>query len=144
MRQRFKHRACATSLLVLWILVPLLALAHVALEEHTYCAEHQRLEEAGDIHGGASRLVSDLAPDAEEHPPRAVSGNSSENTAGGHERCALSEDFTRDAQCPSLLVRTLTTSQCFAPVVLPVATPVIRAIALLRNAPKSSPPQLAA
>lgn len=144
MRQRVKHRVAATSLLVLWILVPLLALAHVALEEHTYCAEHQRLEEAGDVHRGANGAISDVALGSEDHHPPTVSGNSSESDTGGHERCALGDEFTRDAQCPGLLVRTLTATQFFAPVAPPAASPALRTIALLRIAPKSSPPQLTA
>tara|TARA_R110002096_G_scaffold77896_11_gene183507 strand:- start:33639 stop:34073 length:435 start_codon:yes stop_codon:yes gene_type:complete len=144
MRMPAKNLFAAATLLVLWIVVPLLSLAHVALEEHTYCAEHQRLEEAQDAHGKS--LAARALDAAEDHaePPVARSGDGSTGASdGGHESCAFGDDFTRDAQCvPHTSVGIV---PAIAFLVLPKTrlAPAKAAIRLIHLAPKNSPPQRA-
>lgn len=144
MRMPAKNLFAAATLLVLWIVVPLLSLAHVALEEHTYCAEHQRLEEAQDAHNQGQ--ASNALDAAEEHPKAPAvrsTDRSSGDEDGGHEGCAFGDDFTRDAQCVAHSSADIAPAIAF--IVLPKThlAPAIAAIRLIHLAPKNSPPQLA-
>ncbi len=140
MRQSIQQRVAATTMLVLWILVPLLSLAHIALEEHTYCAEHQRLEEAGNSHGGRSTISAALGAETEVGP-KADSSPASQRRTGSHERCALADDFTRDAQSPAHAFPSQAPQLAFSDAISINRAEVASNIALLHAAPKNSPPQ---
>ncbi|MCP4448607.1 MAG: hypothetical protein GY811_25205 [Myxococcales bacterium] len=141
MYQSHKYRVAAISILVLWVVLPLVTLGHVVVEDHTYCADHQRLEETGDAQDSAGHAA--LVLDADE-AATANSGSSPADGTGGHERCALGDDVARDAQCPGYLLPTLVPQLAFAALGPSNVGGVHLSISILRAAPKNSPPTLSA
>lgn len=130
----------ATCLLVVWIATPLLALAHVALEEHRYCAEHEQLEEGADGHAqGAERG----APDANDTPSSTLTPGDPGDSQVEHEGCAFGESFPLEDHF--VLPSDLASEPALASEAPPV--PGVRALAaklpLFLFAPKNSPPPVA-
>jgi hypothetical protein len=144
MRMPAKNLFAAATLLVLWIVVPLLSLAHIAIEEHAYCAEHQRLEEAPGAHGRSdSANVLENAEGTAQPSVARTSEIPSNGQGDKHEGCAFGDDFTREASYVAQ------SSYGLAPPAsafdIPqniLAAPARAAIRLILLAPKSSPPQL--
>jgi len=115
----------AAILATLWVLAPLLGATHGLTHSHRYCAEHGAFEES--------------SPDHREP----IAGQSSATTGaarGGHEECAFSQLFCRDAW-----VGTPENTGSVIGVFQHRGTPAlesieVRPIPLLASAPKSSPP----
>ncbi len=133
MRRETQGLATTTlCLLVVWIATPLLSVAHAALEEHRYCVDHERLEEASESHS--------RAPGAKGSAQANVSHAHSDELPTEHVDCAFDEDFTRAAPDRFLPYPLATTSPCFLlPAPLRAVLPA-ESIPLLSIAPKSSPP----
>lgn len=120
-------------LLAIWILTPLLSVAHVALEQHSYCIEHERLEEGQDGH---SQVVeSDEGGLLNSRPPAG-------HDEAGHEACAFGEDFTRASSCIVSYVLVANEALAFAGAPA-LSTSVVESTRLLLVAPKNSPPLIA-
>ncbi len=125
----------AATLLILgvWIASPLLSVVHAVFEEHRYCAEHERLEEASETH---------VPGDSKTGATGAIASSNSGELPTEHEDCAFDEDFTRTIPDSTLVL--LATP---APAILPPAQirtiAFVHGISLLHVAPKSSPPTIA-
>ena len=125
-------------LLAVWLSMPILAVAHVVVTEHRFCAEHERMEEGTGVH----------APGVEEagteHDDTArVCGDQTEESELDHEACAFGDSFTlEDAfiQPSDLTVEPALASE--APPA-PHSQTVHCSLPLLLVAPKSSPPHIA-
>lgn len=125
-------------LLAVWIATPILSAAHVMLVQHSFCAEHERLEEGADVHAsGIDSGASDTSELATVSPGHPV------DSEPGHEGCAFGEDFPLEDYF--LLPTTLDAE----PAMASEASQLLRALAadqrvpLLLVAPKNSPPQFA-
>jgi len=115
-----------------------MAAAHVALVEHSFCAEHERLEEGAEVHlPGTDEAHSHASETA------AVSPGHPEDLQAEHEGCAFGESFTLEdcfvlpvdlAAEPALAIE--------SPQVLRSGT-LAESLPILRVAPKSSPPSVA-
>jgi hypothetical protein len=125
-------KAPAILLLAIWIASPLMSVAHAAMVAHTYCAEHERVEEGDNIHATKHH--------DESHALSAVSPVQEDNA---HKDCAFSEDFTLEEYfvlASSLIVEVAPTIEV-APVLHSKTD--AKGLPLLLIAPKSSPPLFA-
>lgn len=138
MNRQSPHILSAALLLMVWIATPILAVVHGVVERHTYCAEHERVEDAVESHITASLLKGD-EPRDDEAQSKIGRGETPEHSEG-HEDCAFGDSFTRE-------ILVFTFDLVFAPAQLaltrpgtpPIATGAA-AVALFRIAPKNSPP----
>jgi hypothetical protein len=120
-------------LLAVWIAAPLLSVAHVALDEHTYCAEHERLEEGANAHSEP--------PSEQDSTASVFSSREPGESPDEHEACAFGEDFTRETWTLSHdFVVTPMLAVERAPAL--VAFDLVKTTPLLLVAPKNSPPIL--
>ncbi len=87
MRFRTIQLLATLSLLIAWVATPLLSVAHLALEEHRYCAEHERLEESN-----SHTLESTAANDSEQQSVVRRSSLPSDERPS-HEACAFSPEL---------------------------------------------------
>ena len=133
MHRNFAQLVASLCLLAVWIATPLLSVAHLALEEHSYCAEHERLEEGA--HGKAQNESSTSAI-AGVHVAPDLPGEGDED----HEDCAFGDDFTREClHClPSQSAHAAPTALVVDPFLLASIAPATSDLLLL--APKNSPP----
>lgn len=135
MRRRTTELLASIILLVVWIATPLFAVVHVAVEEHRFCAEHQRLEEGASAHqddaviaAAPEIVVSERVLRSPDVPQRA------------HEVCASVDCLSVDTLRPDAK------GQSIVAVASVYATPLLlRAqytyrIAPILIAPKCSPP----
>lgn len=143
MYRRLSHTVGAMLLLLVWISIPLLSSIHVALEEHRYCAEHERMEEGTKAHNGSADngSLADSAWTSSEPPvsDNAVSGRQPSEESE-HANCVFVDSFTIDSirfdDAPAIDKSSATALVSWA------AKPsdAVRVIALLYIAPKCSPP----
>lgn len=129
-RLRAIHRVAAFAISLLWCAGPLLADLHAAAEVHRFCVEHGVIEEAG---GGAA-----VAGRGEAGGGPAARGEA--ESGPGHDECAFSE-LWRSGQTPALQRFELVTREPAKerPALVP-PNPGERPVALIRLAPKTSPP----
>ena len=135
MRRDKRHILSAALIVAVWLATPILSVFHIAFEEHSYCAEHESLEE------GPSAHASDARPNVGGHD--AAFAGSKDTPEPNHEECAFGESFTRDTisvdqPCFAEIAHTVS-----APPAPPIASDAGPAIPLLLAAPKSSPPHAA-
>jgi hypothetical protein len=140
MRSRASHSLAATLVLAVWILAPVLAVIHVALEDHIYCAEHQRLEEGSDAHsavGDSAMTQADAkGSQTQSFQPR------SEESAASHEGCAFGEDFTREGLRLEHRISAEPALMASDSEAIRLTGNASSGIPLLLSAPKNSPPSL--
>ena len=127
----------AILLLVVWIATPLLAVGHVAVEEHRYCVEHQRLEEGANTHRGDASIEASPEIVVSERILRV-----SELPERSHEVCASVECLSVDTLRPDNKAQNVVAvkSQYTALVLLKAQDSY--QIAPITIAPKCSPPHL--
>jgi hypothetical protein len=118
----------AGALALLLLLAPVLGIVHGLGEAHGYCAEHQAFEERG---GGTARAAEQVGVSA---PPGAARDDH-------HEACA----FAPATAAPAPLAEQPLALRAPAPRApgLPALEAPPLPVAILRLAPKSSPPPLA-
>lgn len=128
----------AFALLVVWIATPLFAVVHVVVEEHRYCAEHQRLEEGGEAHDDEASSVAASQDSEDSKSERSL--RESTLPQRSHELCA-------SVDCLSLeTLRTGVKGQNVVAMTTEYATPLLPTaqhtyrLAQLLVAPKCSPP----
>lgn len=133
MDRRLRHIFLSGLLAAIWILTPLLSVVHIALEAHTYCAEHGVLEEGRTNHTNElGETDSDLSPAfhaTQERP---------ENES--HSGCAFNDLATHDITPHVIEVKVtlVPTSVLVSEITYKKsASPIAR---LFRTAPKTSPP----
>jgi hypothetical protein len=125
---RAPHRFSALLVALLWAGAPVLAALHANAEVHRYCAEHGVLEEVAA--GGGATGVPVLGGGA---------AASDAETSAPHDDCA----FARYCHFGQLLTRfslPATGALAVRTVALPRATTAASTLAILRLAPKTSPP----
>ena len=133
MRRSSLQILASLCVLVVWIMTPLLSVVHVVVEEHRYCAEHERLEEDEGHAQGVERVS--------ETSTSRVAPNTPAEPSGEHADCAFGDDFSRDDYILSHHL-TLHVGLGFAPsAALWVAAPSLADLLLV--APKTSPPLVA-
>ncbi len=138
MGRNYPHILSAALLLMVWIATPILSLVHGLVQEHSYCTEHERLEDADKAHS-RSPLLADSSKEAREALARIPQGEAPGHS-GGHEECAFDDSYTRET-----LVIELDASMATALLALTVSgvdPPAVHtpSTALFRIAPKNSPP----
>ncbi len=136
MRVRLLNIAAAILLLVVWLATPLLSVVHITMEEHTYCAAHDRLEEGSSVHSSDS---GELEPTQSEAPVASTGQNGSESE---HEQCALGDCFTLEKLSPSNKLLSSATEAADVNVQRFTNISAGERIPLLAIAPKCSPPSL--
>jgi hypothetical protein len=119
------HRISAAILASLWIVVPVVAAVHAVVDEHTWCAEHAAFEEGGRAGAAAASDTRGIA--------------ASDGPAGCHRDCALG-DFVAGDTPSDEPERGVAIAAAGAPAAPPADATGAPPIALLRLAPKSSPP----
>jgi hypothetical protein len=124
---RSRVRLPAALLALIWIGAPLGSVVHIAVDRHTWCPEHQAVEEMSPLEGTEAAGHAT----AEERAPE----------PNDHEDCAtdelFSQTFTLGLDAPAVTA---------APAALPSAAVAslvdAPAIPILSFAPKSSPPAI--
>jgi hypothetical protein len=123
---RVRHRTSALLVALLWTAAPMLAALHANAEVHRYCAEHGALEDGSTgadtagVDGGAT------ASDA--------------GTSAPHDDCAFAR-YCRFGQLLTLFALPATGELPVSTMIVPrpvMAPPA--ALAIIRLAPKTSPP----
>lgn len=123
------RRVVATSLALLWALVPLASVLHSDGHGHRYCAEHRAFEE--DVSGSEGRQP------AASDDTYAVAPQAGED---GHVRCPIAHPGSRDATpVGALVTRGVLVEE--APATHGAVTHAAP-IDVLARAPKASPPFL--
>jgi hypothetical protein len=125
---RAVHRFSALLVALLWAGAPVLAALHANAEVHRYCAEHGVLEEAAAGDGATGLPVlggGAAASDAESPPP--------------HEDCAFAR-YCHFGQLLTNFALPATGALAVRTVVLPRPHLVAPTLAIIRLAPKTSPP----
>lgn len=91
MYQQYRYTILAAILAALWIATPLLAVVHIALDSHTYCAEHGILEEGVTHH--------DTSDASRQAPSGAAADASTEGfpNDSGHTPCGFGDTATLDS-----------------------------------------------
>ncbi len=135
MRVRLLNIAAAILLLVVWLATPLLSVVHITMEEHTYCAAHDRLEEGGTHSSDPAELESTQS----EAPVASAGQNGSESE---HEQCALGDCFTLEKLSPSTKLLSSPTEAADVNIQRFTNISAGERIPLLTIAPKCSPPSL--
>ncbi|MCP3057360.1 hypothetical protein LXT21_01060 [Myxococcus sp. K38C18041901] len=124
-------RACAATLAVLWLALPLVGALHSGEHAHRYCAEHRAFEELDD----EGLLASFARPGTES----AVALADGEAGGDSHARCALAWAQARQVEfLPSGLLLTLPPSRQL--LLLGESVGEGCGVPLLALAPKGSPP----
>ncbi len=137
MRHQHRHTIIASLLAAIWIAVPLLAMIHIAAEEHNYCAEHGALEEGSGHHSSNASLASD----AKEAPADALGSapmRLPDNDA--HTGCALTEQATHDIAPFEIAISVEAAPGLVTKRRSVVVAEAVASINILRGAPKTSPP----
>ena len=135
MRANFSYIAATILLLVVWCATPLLAVAHIAIVEHTYCATHDRLEEGGGAHNSARAELAQSEAQA--------SSAGDDSSESEHKLCALGDCFTLEKLSPNTNVfSSVTTLAAGINTQRFVDINTDERIPLLAIAPKCSPPAL--
>jgi hypothetical protein len=123
---RATHRLAAVLVTLFWSAAPILAAVHASAEVHRYCAEHGMVEEGSSARTGAAADARPAARDASAPAPE-------------HDGCAFAR-VCRFGQVlgPVILVAAgqLDPTPASAPTPATPAPP----LAVLRLAPKTSPP----
>jgi hypothetical protein len=119
------QRFSALFVALLWCAAPVLALVHGSAEAHRYCAEHGRLEDAGDGGSGEDGAARRQIVDAQ-------------GTAS-HDDCAFSQTCRFGQTLIAFLLEACGTLEA-PPLVQPQRDPAPPPIALISFAPKTSPP----
>jgi hypothetical protein len=138
MRRSVSALLTSICLLAVWLSTPILAVAHMVVAEHRFCAEHERLEEGTEGHAPGVDQAG-----TERDDSSAVCADQTEESESGHESCAFGDSFTlEDAfiQTVDLAVEPAFASE--ASLALHSKT-VHSSLLLLRVAPKNSPPHIA-
>jgi hypothetical protein len=143
-------RCIATVLAVLWCVQPLALVVHARAHAHTYCAAHNAFEETSGGAGATEQAGVADASDGDVAPGRllwvlgatgAESPSGLPPEAGAHQDCAaagaLSAEVTGPAPVAPLLLPAVP-----APALYLADAPGRASVALLRVAPKASPPPL--
>ncbi|MFY1825017.1 hypothetical protein ACN47A_03825 [Myxococcus fulvus] len=124
-------RACAATLAVLWLALPLVGALHADEHAHRYCAEHRAFEELGD--------EALLASAVRQGPGTEVELTDGEEGGDSHARCALAWAQARPvAFLPSGLLLTVSPSRQL--LMLEESVGHGSGVPLLALAPKGSPP----
>jgi hypothetical protein len=124
-RSRATHRLAALLVGVFWCAAPILAAVHANAEVHRYCAEHGMVEEAAAA-SAARPADESAAHDASERPP-------------AHDGCAFAK-VCRFGQVLASFVLPVAGALDPTPVATPALAQAAPPLALLRLAPKTSPP----
>lgn len=122
------NQVAGLLLAALWIAAPVAESVHASTHVHRYCAEHQTIEEVGEVSGSHQATASGLSQDAE-------AGES----AHGHQACALTQVDSRRGvlELPSSWVVSLMPEP---PQPAAALSPSYPSVPLLSLAPKLSPP----
>lgn len=126
-----RHKISATTLVALWIVMPMLAAVHLAVEEHAYCVEHGALEDVADTDGPHVDFEDDDSA-------RARPGG--QEPASPHEACAFEDCAIRDVEIVELVQMAAIVPVVHGPMVLLASSHVGNPVPLLLTAPKISPP----
>ncbi|MBX7101014.1 MAG: hypothetical protein K1X89_25080 [Myxococcaceae bacterium] len=118
---------------VLLVAGQLSSLAHFALVRHARCAEHGEL-----VHAQGEGALTSAAPRASPGP--AVQARALAEESHGHDHCVLGIARRSGALIPVQPALTLTAPHDAGVMTAPVSHPAGPSVALLRLAPKSSPP----
>ncbi len=136
MQRGTRHIFLATLLAAVWIATPVLSAIHVALEAHTYCAEHGTLEE-----GTPHQLDSDTASNTEDSTDAGVHTNKEEDSdSSSHTVCAFGDPATRDIKAFDVAVLVGPAPATGACTLAVYENTVPANLRLLLLAPKTSPP----
>lgn len=130
---RVPHRFSALLVALLWCAAPVLAALHADAEVHRYCAEHGALEEAG-----APPSAEPAADAAAAGAPLASVEGSEQPSA--HDGCAFGE-YCRFGQLLRTIILDFAGEVGFAPAPPPATAPPAVRVAIVRVAPKTSPPR---
>ncbi|MCY1002375.1 hypothetical protein OWM54_35000 [Myxococcus sp. MISCRS1] len=124
-------RACAATLAVLWLTLPLVGVLHSDEHAHRYCAEHRAFEELDD--------AGLLASAVRQGPGAEVALTDGEEDGDSHARCALAWAQARQAVfLPAGLLLTVPSSRPLLTLEESVGNG--SGVPLLALAPKGSPP----
>ncbi|AKF86559.1 hypothetical protein MFUL124B02_29460 [Myxococcus fulvus 124B02] len=124
-------RACAATLAVLWLALPLVGALHSDEHAHRYCAEHRAFEELDD--------EDLLASFTRQGPESEVVLTDGEEGGDSHARCALAWAQARQAAfLPAGLLLTVPPSRSL--LMLEASVGHGSGVPLLALAPKGSPP----
>jgi hypothetical protein len=138
MRRSFSALFTSLCLLAVWLSTPILAVAHVVVSEHRFCAEHERMEEGTEVHAPG---VDEAG--LERDDGTAVLADQTEESESGHEACTFVDNFTlEDAFIQPV---DFAVEQALASEASPAlhCKTVHSSLPLLRVAPKNSPPHIA-
>lgn len=137
MNRRLRHIVFSALLCAVWIATPLLSAAHVALEAHTYCAEHGVLEEGRTHHASMPASEdADVGP-AFHASKQELPGNDS------HTVCAFGEIATHDVTPHAFEVAVAAAPTALSVEIASFERSATASSCVLRSAPKTSPPQAA-
>jgi hypothetical protein len=129
-QRRRLRRVPAALLALLWAIAPVLGVVHGLSSEHRFCPEHQAFEES-DGSADAEDAASDCA---DSHI-----GSTDHRDRNAHDECAFSQLLRRDASVTAPRAWSVAAIVSHQDSFVLISADV-RPIAVLRAAPKNSPP----
>lgn len=138
MRRSLSVLFTSICLLAVWLSTPILAVAHVVVAEHRFCAEHERLEEGTEGHAPG---VDEA--ETERDDSSTVCADQTEESESEHEACTFVDTFTLEDDF--IQPEDFAVEQALASEASPAlhCKTVHSSLSLLRVAPKNSPPHSA-